>query len=272
MHWSGAAPQAGKMPQASIRAPCVITFSPFSLSGAVPWKRMAATAAGQAVCGGVPHPAHLHSRLPSQSLVPRNRINLALFSVLVINILCLCSVLECGALCCHISCTSLPLSSQIWLCCASLFGFPFILHIAISLWPPDAFSNKASGVIQREHGVNSTSRNARRGGQAQDAAGQQRLIPAALPQAYPSLKPLASWMRDLCQRVEQFACWAQTAHPPTLFWLPGFTFPTGFLTAVLQASARQNNVSTPYMHTECTHASNGSFATLSMLTTSLSSQ
>lgn len=43
-------------------------------------------------------------------------------------------------------------------------------------------------------------------------------------------------------RVEQFELWASRAHPPVIFWLSGFTFPTGFLTAVLQASARQNNV------------------------------
>lgn len=65
---------------------------------------------------------------------------------------------------------------------------------------------------------------------------------ALLLQAYPSQKPLAAWTRDLGQRVEQFTRWANTAHPPVLFWLSGFTFPTGFLTAVLQASARQNNV------------------------------
>ncbi|KAG5261299.1 hypothetical protein AALO_G00302350 [Alosa alosa] len=35
----------------------------------------------------------------------------------------------------------------------------------------------------------------------------------------------------------------ETAHPPVLFWLSSFTFPTGFLTAVLQNSARQQNVS-----------------------------
>ncbi|XP_030635110.1 dynein heavy chain 2, axonemal [Chanos chanos] len=68
-------------------------------------------------------------------------------------------------------------------------------------------------------------------------------VPPLWEKAYPSLKPLASWTRDLCQRVEQFAHWAETAHPPVLFWLSGFTFPTGFLTAVLQASARQHNVS-----------------------------
>uniref|UniRef100_A0A671KAM8 Dynein heavy chain C-terminal domain-containing protein n=1 Tax=Sinocyclocheilus anshuiensis TaxID=1608454 RepID=A0A671KAM8_9TELE len=70
--------------------------------------------------------------------------------------------------------------------------------------------------------------------------------------AYPSLKPLASWTRDLCQRVEQFARWVETAHPPVLFWLSGFTFPTGFLTAVLQSSARQNNVSVDTLSWEFT--------------------
>ena len=62
-------------------------------------------------------------------------------------------------------------------------------------------------------------------------------------QAYPSLKPLGSWTRDLVLRVEQFAKWAELARPPTLFWMSGFTFPTGFLTAVLQTSARANSVS-----------------------------
>ena len=44
-------------------------------------------------------------------------------------------------------------------------------------------------------------------------------------------------------RVEQFEMWASRARPPVIFWLSGFTFPTGFLTAVLQSSSRQNNVS-----------------------------
>lgn len=67
-----------------------------------------------------------------------------------------------------------------------------------------------------------------------------------LSQAYPSQKPLASWTRDLAVRVEQFELWASRARPPVIFWLSGFTFPTGFLTAVLQSSARQNNVSSVY--------------------------
>ena len=57
------------------------------------------------------------------------------------------------------------------------------------------------------------------------------------------MKPLAAWTRDLLLRVDQFAKWAATAHQPNIFWMSGFTFPTGFLTAVLQTAARQNNVS-----------------------------
>ncbi|KAM4714769.1 dynein axonemal heavy chain 2 [Anableps anableps] len=68
-------------------------------------------------------------------------------------------------------------------------------------------------------------------------------VPPLWEKAYPSLKPLASWTRDLCQRVEQFASWAEKVQPPVLFWLSGFTFPNGFLTAVLQSTARQNNIS-----------------------------
>ena len=59
---------------------------------------------------------------------------------------------------------------------------------------------------------------------------------------YPSMKPLASWTRDLIQRIDQLNKWSETAHAPNIFWMSGFTFPTGFLTAVLQTSARQYNV------------------------------
>ena len=59
------------------------------------------------------------------------------------------------------------------------------------------------------------------------------------------MKPLASWTRDLIQRVDQLTKWSETAHPPVLFWMSGFTFPTGFLTAVLQTTARLYNVSIP---------------------------
>ena len=53
-------------------------------------------------------------------------------------------------------------------------------------------------------------------------------------------------------RVDQFEKWATTAHPPMVFWMSGFTFPTGFLTAVLQTSARRNNVSVDLLSWEFT--------------------
>ena len=67
-------------------------------------------------------------------------------------------------------------------------------------------------------------------------------VPTLWGKTYPSQKPLGAWTRDLSLRVDQFAQWATTTHPPVLFWLSGFTFPTGFLTAVLQTAARKNNV------------------------------
>ncbi|XP_069502374.1 dynein axonemal heavy chain 2 [Ambystoma mexicanum] len=68
-------------------------------------------------------------------------------------------------------------------------------------------------------------------------------VPPLWAKAYPSNKLLASWTRELRERVDQFALWAETAHPPPIYWLSAFTFPTGFLTAVLQLSARQNAIS-----------------------------
>jgi dynein heavy chain len=67
-------------------------------------------------------------------------------------------------------------------------------------------------------------------------------VPPLWSKTFPSQKPLASWTRDLIERVAQFAQWAITGRPPLIFWLSGFTFPTGFLTAVLQTAARANRV------------------------------
>ena len=42
--------------------------------------------------------------------------------------------------------------------------------------------------------------------------------------AYPSLKPLSSWVVDMIERVRFMAQWL-TAGPPVCFWLSGFFFP-----------------------------------------------
>jgi dynein heavy chain len=64
-------------------------------------------------------------------------------------------------------------------------------------------------------------------------------VPGAWAFAYPSLKPLAAWMRDLTQRCEQIEKWGNVAIPKT-FWFTGFTYPTGFLTALMQTCARKS--------------------------------
>ena len=67
-------------------------------------------------------------------------------------------------------------------------------------------------------------------------------VPDLWSRAFKSKKPLGSWTRDLIERIEQFSTWATTTRAPVLFNLGYFTFPTGFLTAVKQASARKNGV------------------------------
>ncbi|EDQ90997.1 uncharacterized protein MONBRDRAFT_20211 [Monosiga brevicollis MX1] len=68
-------------------------------------------------------------------------------------------------------------------------------------------------------------------------------VPVAWKATYPSQKPLASWMRDLVERIEFLTQWAVTGRQPLIFWMSAFSFPTGFLTAVLQQAARSNGVS-----------------------------
>jgi dynein heavy chain len=68
-------------------------------------------------------------------------------------------------------------------------------------------------------------------------------VPPAWKSTYPSQKPLASWMRDLVERVDFLSQWAITGRQPLIFWMSAFSFPTGFLTAILQQAARTNGVS-----------------------------
>ncbi|KNE58518.1 hypothetical protein AMAG_04085 [Allomyces macrogynus ATCC 38327] len=67
-------------------------------------------------------------------------------------------------------------------------------------------------------------------------------VPAAWASvAYPSLKPLSSWVDDFLTRVQVLQEWIEKGQPRT-FWLPGFFFPQGFLTGVFQNHARKYNI------------------------------
>jgi hypothetical protein len=60
--------------------------------------------------------------------------------------------------------------------------------------------------------------------------------------AYPSLRNLSSWLKDLKLRVDFMSYWMVHGTVPH-FWLPGFFFPQGFLTGVLQTHSRKLNMS-----------------------------
>ena len=55
---------------------------------------------------------------------------------------------------------------------------------------------------------------------------------------YPSLKPLGGWMLDYQLRIKMMSTWLKNGEPKS-FWLPGFFFPQGFMTGVLQTHARK---------------------------------
>ena len=66
------------------------------------------------------------------------------------------------------------------------------------------------------------------------------MVPPSWQGTYPSIKPLAGWAIDLVARIQQLTEWVTQVHP-VLLWIGGLTFPTGYLTALLQATAPKNN-------------------------------
>lgn len=59
--------------------------------------------------------------------------------------------------------------------------------------------------------------------------------------AYPSLRPLGSWQKNLIARCAQLTDWTQDLGLLKVVWLSGLFNPQSFLTAVMQTTARRND-------------------------------
>jgi dynein heavy chain len=59
--------------------------------------------------------------------------------------------------------------------------------------------------------------------------------------AWPSMKNLRDWFEDTLKRVAMMSEWLLNGVPKS-FWISGFFFPQGFLTAVLQKYARKHHI------------------------------
>lgn len=66
-------------------------------------------------------------------------------------------------------------------------------------------------------------------------------VPKQWQHFYNSCKTLDSWIEDLCKRIEQIESWMQN-DAPNVFWLGGFIYPSGLLTAVMQIEARKKGL------------------------------
>ena len=53
---------------------------------------------------------------------------------------------------------------------------------------------------------------------------------------------MAAWYADLILRIKELEAWTSDFALPASVWLPGFFNPQSFLTAIMQSTARKNEL------------------------------
>ncbi|KAK7573934.1 hypothetical protein V9T40_011125 [Parthenolecanium corni] len=69
--------------------------------------------------------------------------------------------------------------------------------------------------------------------------------------AYPSMLGLNAWFADLLLRIRELETWSTDFVLPTVIWLGGFFNPQSFLTAIMQNTARKNELPLDKMCLQC---------------------
>ena len=69
--------------------------------------------------------------------------------------------------------------------------------------------------------------------------------------AYASLNGLSAWYADLLLRIKELEGWTSDFNLPSSVWLSGFFNPQSFLTAIMQSTARKNELPLDKMCLTC---------------------
>ena len=75
--------------------------------------------------------------------------------------------------------------------------------------------------------------------------------PTWAKRAYASLNGLSAWYADLLLRIKELEGWTSDFNLPVSVWLPGFFNPQSFLTAIMQSTARKNELPLDKMCLTC---------------------
>ena len=75
--------------------------------------------------------------------------------------------------------------------------------------------------------------------------------PAWTKLAYASMHGLSAWYADLLLRIKELENWTSDFNLPHSVWLPGFFNPQSFLTAIMQSTARKNELPLDKMCLTC---------------------